>query len=92
MSVIGIANWGPLVVGTDIDDELLATCRTWMPTYLRQLAIERDLSFNLAKPRTYANTFEGQEFLDHQLPAIISTTAQLTATIVRRIPVMKKRK
>jgi hypothetical protein len=79
MSVVGIANWGPLVVGTDVDDEIIATLRKWVPTYLAQLRIERNLSFNLARIRTYANTFEGQEFLDHQLPAIVATTANLTA-------------
>jgi hypothetical protein len=39
------------------------------------------MSFNLARPRTYANTFQGQEFLDHQLPAIVCTTANLQATL-----------
>ena len=77
---IGIANWGPLVIGTDIDDAVLATLRTWMPTYLRDQELERDLSFNPALPRTYANTFEGHEFLDRQLPAIVCTTAALAVT------------
>jgi hypothetical protein len=78
---VGIANWGPLVIGTDVDDAVLATLRTWMPTYLRQLHDERNMSFNLAKPRTYANTVQGQEYLDHQLPAIVCTTANLQATL-----------
>ena len=78
--VVGIANWGPLVIGTDIDDQMLATLKTWMPTYLRQARLERELSFNPALPRTYANTFEGHEFLDHQLPALVCTTASLQAT------------
>jgi hypothetical protein len=77
----GIANWGPLVIGTDVDDLLLATLRQWMPTYLRQFYRERNLGFLPAPPRTYANTFEGQEFLDHQLPAIVCTTASLQATV-----------
>ncbi len=59
---------------------MLATLKTWMPTYLRQYRTERDLSFNPALPRTYANTFEGHEFLDHQLPALVCTTASLQAT------------
>lgn len=81
MSVVGIANWGPLVIGTDVDDQLLDTLKTWMPTYLRRFHDERDLAFNPAKPRTYANTFEEHEFLDHQLPAIVSMTAALRATV-----------
>ena len=76
---IGIASWGPLVVATDVDDAVIAQLRTWMPTYLRQAGSERNLTFNLARPRTYANTFQGQEFLDHQLPAIVCTTASLQA-------------
>ena len=52
-----------------------------MPTYLRQYHDERALAFNPARPRTYANTFEGAEFLDHQLPAIVCTTANLQATV-----------
>jgi hypothetical protein len=79
--VIGIADWGPLTIGTDVDDQMLGTLKTWMPTYLRRYHDERALAFNPAKPRTYANTFEGAEFLDHQLPAIVCTTAGLQATI-----------
>lgn len=79
--ITGIASWGPLVIGTDVDDQLLATLKEWMPTYLRQYHDERALAFNPARPRTYANTFEGAEFLDHQLPAIVCTTANLQATI-----------
>ena len=78
--VTGIANWGPLVIGTDVDDQVLATLRTWMPTYLRQYRSERSLSFNPALPRTYANTVEGHEWLDRQLPALVCTTASLQAT------------
>lgn len=81
MSVIGIANWGPLVIGTDVDDEIIATLKQWIPTYLTQARLERGISFNLALPRTYANTFQGHEFLDHQLPAIICTTANLQAVV-----------
>jgi hypothetical protein len=80
VSTIAIANWGPLAIGTDVDDAVLATLKTWMPTYLRHFHDERDLAFMPARPRTYANTFEGQEFLDHQLPAIVCTTASLQAT------------
>jgi hypothetical protein len=79
-ATIGIASWGPLAIGTDVDDALLATLKKWMPTYLRQFHDERALAFNPARPRTYANTFEGHEFLDHQLPAIVCTTASLQAT------------
>jgi hypothetical protein len=75
----GIATWGPLVIGTDVDDAIIAALKTWMPTYLRQAVAERQLTFNLALPRSYANTFAAQEFLDHQLPAVVVTTARTQA-------------
>lgn len=74
-----IANWGPMVASSDVDDQILLAMKQWMPTYLKQLAAARNLSFKLALPRTYSATFMGQEFLDHQLPAVISITAQATA-------------
>ena len=81
MSATAIANWGPLVISSDIDDAVLTTLRTWMPTYLTQIRKERNLSFTPALPRTYSNTFAEQQFLDHQLPALIAITAQATATV-----------
>ena len=80
MSVTAIANWGPLVIGTDIDDAAIATMQKWAPTYLKQAKVARNLSYTPAMYRTYANTFAGQEFLDHQLPALVAVTAQATAT------------
>jgi hypothetical protein len=79
-ATVGIANWGPLIIGTDVDDAVLAALTKWMPTYLAQIKTERNLSFTPALPRTYSNTFAGQEFLDHQLPALIVVTAQSTVT------------
>ena len=75
----GIANWGPLVCGPDIDQEILSTVKKWAPTYLGRIRTERGLGFQPATPRIYANTFAGQEFTDHKLPAVICMTAQLTA-------------
>lgn len=71
----GIADWGPLVIATDVDDAILAVLRQWLPTYLVQGAKERDLDYKLAEPRTYSNVLESDEFLDHQIPAILVTTA-----------------
>jgi len=75
-AVVGIADWGPLVISTDIDDATVELLRTWMPTYLRQFGQERALTFNLALPRFYGNTFVGQEFLDRQLPAVVVVAAR----------------
>jgi hypothetical protein len=80
MSVTAIANWGPLVIGTDVDDAVISTMQKWAPTYLKQAKLARGLSYAPALYRTYANTFAGQEFFDHQLPAVVTVTAQATAT------------
>jgi hypothetical protein len=79
-ATVGIANWGPLVIGPDIDNEILGALKTWSATYLKQIKVERDLSFQPAIPRRYVNTFAGQEFLDHLLPCVVCITAQCAAT------------
>jgi hypothetical protein len=76
----GLADWGPLVIGSDVDNAILGALKTWAPTYLTQIRTERGLTFQPAIPRVYANTFAGQEFFDHQLPAVICMTAQLAVT------------
>jgi len=80
-ATVGIANWGPLVIGSDVDDALISTLRTWMPTYLRRIHDDRSMTFMPALPRSYTNAFEAQEFLDNQLPAIVVTTVSLQATL-----------
>jgi hypothetical protein len=81
VSTVGIYTPSDLAIATDVDDQILATVKTWAATYLRLVQADRAMSFKPALPRTYANTFEGFEFLDHQLPAVVATTAQLQATI-----------
>ena len=78
-ATIGIADWGPLVIATDIDDAAIELCRIWMPTYLRRFGQERGLGFNLALPRSYGDVFAGQEFLDRQLPAVVAVAARGTS-------------
>lgn len=71
------ADFGPLVIETDVDSAVVQTLRKWMPTYLAQAERERTLATRLlARPRSYANTLDDDEFLDHSLPAVIVTTAQ----------------
>lgn len=77
----GIADWGPLVIATDVDEAILAVFQEWMPTYLKQVASERALGYELATVNTYANTLDSDEFMDHQLPAIIVTTADTAKTL-----------
>lgn len=76
-----IAEFGPMVVETDIDRAIVGTLRLWLPTYLGQMERERGLTTRtFARPEqgSYANTLESDEFLDHQLPAVIVTTADMT--------------
>jgi hypothetical protein len=72
------ADFGELVVETDVDDAVIATLKMWLPTYMTQLELERGLDYRLARPRqeSYANAIGDDEFLDHALPAVIVTTAQ----------------
>lgn len=73
---MAIAQFGPLVVETDIDKAVITTLGRWMGTYLTQIEIERVLSRgSLARPKNIRNTLEDEEFLDRSLPAIVVTTA-----------------
>jgi hypothetical protein len=81
MTTAGYAEFGPLVVETDVDRAVLDTLRLWMPQYLRQFEAERQLTpglFSRPKAESYANTIEDDEWLDHRLPAVIVTTASTT--------------
>lgn len=76
------ADFGPLIVETDVDGAVIGTLKLWLPTYLAQAERDRGLaSRTLArpKPESYANTLEDDEFLDHRLPAILVTTASAPA-------------
>lgn len=79
MTTQGIANWGPLVIATDVDDAVIEALKQWVPTYLLQTARERNLPAEagrqMAAPRTYTNVLEEDEFLDHQIPMVLVTTA-----------------
>lgn len=74
------ADFGPLVVETDVDLAVIQTLRLWLPTYLAQAERERNLANRtLARPvpQSYTNALEDDEFQDAWMPAIIVTTAQL---------------
>jgi hypothetical protein len=68
------ADWGALVINTDVDEALLEALREWLPTYLPRIAVERERP-PLELPNSYANVLEQDEFMDNQLPAILVTTA-----------------
>jgi hypothetical protein len=74
----GTANFGPLIAITDVDGYVLDALWAWVPTYLKQLEIERELVVgSLARPKTrdIASALTDYEFEDHQMPAILATTA-----------------
>lgn len=72
------ADFGPLIVETDIDRAVIAQLRLWLPDYLSAVEDERGLSAEtLARPRaeSFESTLLDEEFADHALPAILVTTA-----------------
>jgi hypothetical protein len=83
---VSYADFGPLVIATDIDDAIIATLRRWLPTYLWYVEQERGITHgSLPRPvaASFANTLSDDEFPDHILPAIMVTTAGTTeATIL----------
>lgn len=81
MAVYGINDPGPLVISTDVDAAVLSVMQQWMPTYLKLLGTERSLGYALPNPNTYANSINLDEIMDHQLPAIIVTTAKTSKTV-----------
>lgn len=74
------ADFGPLVIETDVDAAVVRTLRLWLPTELAAFERERGLALRLLRrpePQSYTNTFEEDDFPDTRLPSIIVTTAQM---------------
>jgi hypothetical protein len=72
------AEFGPLIVETDVDVAVVTTLRTWLPTYLSRAEDERGLDNGLLArpvPSSYTNTLDDEDFPDQRLPAIVVTTA-----------------
>lgn len=80
------AEYGPLVVETDVDDAVIAALRSRLPSHLSEIERHRNLTapegydHYLPRPHNenYANTLDDDEFMDHRLPAVIVTTARTT--------------
>lgn len=73
------ADFGPLIVETDVDEAIIARLRLGLPTYLSALEEDRGLpNRTLARPaeQSYTNVITDAEFSDHTLPAVIVTAAQ----------------
>jgi hypothetical protein len=80
-SVVSLGTLGPVVLSDDVDMAVLAALREWMPTYLNPMSEKVPTNKLLPRPRTYTNTVENTEWLDHQLPAVVVETSQAIATV-----------
>lgn len=71
------ADFGPIVINTDVDQAVIGMLSLWLPTYLRQMQRERSgiAPFDLPTDESYANTLDDDEFPDHIMPAVIVTSA-----------------
>jgi hypothetical protein len=78
--IVSLGTLGPVVLADDVDMAVLGALRMWMPTYLNPMAQKVPTTKQLPRPRTYTNTVENIEWLDHQLPAIVVETSQAIAT------------
>jgi hypothetical protein len=77
---MAVADFGPLVVETDLDAAIQATLEMWLPHYLSQIEDERDLAIGTLqrpRPESYAIQLEDQGFPDQALPALLVTTGQM---------------
>lgn len=72
------ADFGPLLVETDVDAAVIDRLYLWMPTYLAQVERERGMANRtLHRPvrASYATVLDDDGFPTKRLPAILVTTA-----------------
>lgn len=84
MSSTNIADFGPLVITTDVDEAVVGTLRLWLPRYLSHFERERSIPVG-SLPRPSSGSFhtvtDSDQLLDQWLPAILVTTARGEAQI-----------
>ena len=83
MSTLALADFGPLVVATDVDDAVIGVVRRWINTYLSQVELERglgDQTLKRPRPANVINALSVVEFMDNALPAIVVNTTNTTTT------------
>jgi hypothetical protein len=79
---------GPLVLEVDVDQAVIRTLRTWLPSYLSLLEDSRGFERGLlARPveESFQNVLEEDEFPEGRLPAVTVTTAQTTDIHARSV-------
>jgi hypothetical protein len=77
------ADFGSVIVETDIDRLVLRQIKHWLPTYLTEAERQRNLPARLlARPKdqSYQNVLTDAEFPDAQLPGIVVTASEATGT------------
>ena len=78
-----LADFGPLVIPTDVDEAVIGVVATWINTYLSQIELERGLAASsLKRPRrsNITNVLTSAEWMDNALPAVVVTTANTSQT------------
>jgi hypothetical protein len=77
------AEYGPLLLSTDVDRAIIGMVQLWLPTYLTNFEQERGLpNRTIKRPEisSYSSTLEDVEFPDRILPAVFITSSSTDAT------------
>src|SRR4051794_35990329 len=83
----GFATFGPSIDLVQIDEDVLARLKLWLPTYLSQQERERghDVGYlRRPNPASYVNVLEeGDTLPDRILPAVVAVTANTSSAPMR---------
>jgi hypothetical protein len=75
------ADFGPLILETDVDNAAITTLNRWMTTELITIERERNYAPHLLARPAYTGSFiDDDELLDHRLPAIMVQTDGIQGT------------
>ena len=74
------ADFGTAIASVDVDDWVLSTIKTWLPTYLAHVESAKGLDYSIGVPTSYANVIQDDEWPDHSLPAILVATVKTDGT------------
>src|SRR5690349_10466479 len=75
--------FGPIFSGDQLEDAVIETLQKWLPTYIREVELQRGLALpadgRIPKPRTYTTRNEFTTFPEDQLPLIVVVSPGLVA-------------
>ncbi len=64
--------FGAIFSGDQLEDAVISTLRKWLPTYIREVELQRGLELGrIQKPRTYTSRNEFTTFPEDQLPICV---------------------